>query len=246
MIRVFIGYDGREVAAFHTLVQSILDHASVPVSVTALRLSTLGGLFQRARHPLQSTDFAFSRFLVPALSGYEGWSLFLDCDMVMLRDIAQLWALRDERYAVQVVKHAHSPREDTKFLGHAQTRYAKKNWSSVILFNNARCRALTPEFVNAAPGLDLHQFKWLASDAEIGALPPEWNFLVGFDTPRRDIALLHYTHGGPYFEAYADTPYADVWQRYHLHLRANHVADTAMNWQGRHGAAPQRHRQPNG
>ena len=70
-------------------------------------LSQLGAELTRERHPLQSTDFAFSRFLVPLLSGFEGWALFMDCDMLMLDDVARLWALRDERYAVQVVKHEH-------------------------------------------------------------------------------------------------------------------------------------------
>jgi len=225
MIRVFIGYDDREVVAFHALVESILAHTTAPVAVMPLRLSLLGRLFRRPRSPLQSTDFAFSRFLVPHLSDYAGWSLFLDCDMVILRDLAELWALRDSRYAVQVVKHAHHPGEDTKFLGQVQTRYEKKNWSSVMLFNNARCRRLDPGYVNTASGLELHQFKWLQGDHEIGALPPCWNFLVGYDRPTPDIALLHYTTGGPYFSASRNTPYADVWRRYHA--RANHVDDEA-------------------
>jgi lipopolysaccharide biosynthesis glycosyltransferase len=105
-------------------------------------LQNLKPIFTREKHPLQSTDFSFSRFLVPYLSGYKGWSLFCDCDMLMLDDIANLWALCDDRYAVQVVQHNHKPKEDVKFLDKAQTRYEKKNWSSVILFNNAKCHAL--------------------------------------------------------------------------------------------------------
>jgi hypothetical protein len=136
----------------------------------------------------------------------------MDCDMLMLDDISKLWALRDERYAAMVVKHEHVPRETRKFLGMPQTAYAKKNWSSVVLFNNARCRALTPEYVGTATGLDLHQFKWLASDAEIGSLPDRWNHLVGYNAPRPDAALVHYTLGGPYFEEYSDCEYADEWR----------------------------------
>lgn len=224
MFRVFIGYDGREAVAFHALVESILTHTTQPVSIVPLRLSMLSACFSRARSALQSTDFAFSRFLTPYLSGYEGWSLFLDCDMVVRRDLSELWAMRDDNCAVQVVKHVHEPAETTKFLQQAQTRYEKKNWSSVMLFNNARCRRLTPDYVNTASGLELHQFKWLDSDADIGSLPPEWNFLVGYDAPHDDIALLHFTSGGPYFSAYASTPYADEWRSYHA--RANHADDS--------------------
>lgn len=213
MIPVYIGYDPREAVAFSVLAYSIHARATLPVSVAPLMLSQLGGVLTRERHPLQSTDFSFSRFLTPRLSGFAGWSVFMDCDMLMLDDIAGLWALRDERYAVMVVKHVHIPKETTKFLGEPQSRYEKKNWSSVMLFNNAKCRALSADYVNTATGLDLHQFKWLNDDALIGELPQRWNHLVGYNPPRADAALVHYTLGGPYFEQYADCEYGDAWRR---------------------------------
>ena len=132
--------------------------------------------------------------------------------MLMLDDVVKLWNLRDERYAVQVVKHRHEPRETVKFLGAAQTSYAKKNWSSVMLFNNAKCVALAPDYVNTASGLELHQFKWLRSEDLIGELPHRWNHLVGYDAPSEDISLAHFTIGGPYFPEYADCPLADEWR----------------------------------
>ncbi len=213
MINVTIGYDPREAIAYSVLAHSIHAHATQPVSAAPLMLSQLKGVLTRERHPLQSTDFSFSRFLTPWLSDYSGWSLFMDCDMLMLDDIASLWALRDERYAVMVVKHDHVPKETKKFLGEPQTKYKKKNWSSVMLFNNARCRALTPDTVNTASGLELHQFKWLNDDALIGALPSRWNHLVGYDAPRADAALVHYTLGGPYFSDFANCEYAPEWRR---------------------------------
>ena len=213
MIHVYIGHDEREEVALGVLTHSIHRHASAPVSIAPVMLSQLGGLYTREKHPLQSTAFSFSRFLTPCLSGYTGWSLFMDCDMLMRDDIAKLWALRDERYAVMVVKHEHVPRETEKFLGMPQTRYEKKNWSSVMLFNNARCAALTPQYVNSASGLELHQFKWLESEDEIGALPSRWNHLVDYDPPREDAALVHFTLGGPYFRNYAACEHADDWRR---------------------------------
>jgi hypothetical protein len=112
-----------------------------------------------------------------------------------------------------VVKHEHIPRETTKFLGEPQTKYEKKNWSSVMLFNNAKCRTLTPDYVNTASGLELHQFKWLKDDALIGELPDRWNHLVGYNPPRADAALVHYTLGGPYFAEYSDCEYSVHWRR---------------------------------
>lgn len=211
MIRVFIGFDARETAAWHVLSHSILARATQPVSLVPLNLSNLKGVFWRQPDPLQSTDFSFSRFLTPHLSGYEGWSLFMDCDMLMRDDIARLWALRDDRFAVMCVQHQHQPTETTKFLDKPQTAYGKKNWSSVMLFNNAKCTALTPEYVNTATGLQLHQFKWLAGDELIGALPHRWNHLVGYDAPDPDAANVHFTIGGPYFTEYAGCEHAAEW-----------------------------------
>lgn len=212
MIRVFAGFDPREAVAFSVLAYSIQRRSSLPVTIAPLMLTQLGGLLTRPRHPLQSTDFSFSRFLTPALSGYEGWSLFLDCDMLMLDDISELWALRDERFAVQVVKHDHRPRESRKFLGEPQTAYEKKNWSSVMLFNNQRCRALTADYVNLASGLDLHQFKWLEDDRLIGSLPQRWNHLVGYDAPCKDVSLAHFTLGGPYFAEFSQCEFSAQWR----------------------------------
>jgi len=220
MIKVFIGYDPREAVAYSVLAHSIHVRASEPVSVTPLMLSQLRGVFNRERHPLQSTDFAFTRFLVPYLSGFEGWSIFTDCDMLVLDDIAKLWRLRDDRYAVMVVKHDHQPRESVKFLGQPQTQYQKKNWSSVMLFNNARCTALSPDYVQRASGLELHQFKWLESDALIGELPRRWNHLVGYYKPSREVSLVHYTLGGPYFDEYRDCEYSDEWRQEHQNMLA--------------------------
>ena len=211
MIRVFIGYDAREAAAFSVLSHSIHARASEPAAIAPVKLEELRGVFNRERNALQSTDFSFSRFLTPWLCGYEGWAVFMDCDMLVLDDIAKLWRLRDERYAVQVVKHRHVPKEEVKFLGATQSKYEKKNWSSVMLMNCARCRALTPDYVNTASGLELHQFKWLESDQLIGELPRQWNHLVGYDAPRTDASLVHYTIGGPYFTEYRDCEYAREW-----------------------------------
>src|ERR1700693_2486545 len=186
VIHVFIGYDSAEEVAFSVLAHSIHARASTPVATAPVMLSQLQEVFRRPHNALQSTQFSFSRFLTPWLAGYEGWALFMDCDMLMLADIVELWKLRDERYAVQVVKHVHVPKEEVKFLGHTQTKYEKKNWSSVMLMNCARCRALTPEYVNTASGLELHQFKWLGTDALIGELPSRWNHLVSYDAPRAD------------------------------------------------------------
>ncbi|HQQ62939.1 MAG TPA: glycosyltransferase [Pseudomonadales bacterium] len=219
LIRVAIGVDYREVTGYHVLCHSIMRRASKPVSFIPIALNNLDGLITRERNPLQSTEFSFSRFLAPYLCNYEGWVIFMDSDIVAIDDIAKLWALRDDRYAVMCVQHDHRPAGEIKFLGAAQTKYEKKNWSSVMMMNCAKCTALTPEYVNTATGLELHRFQWLGNDDLIGAIPPAWNHLVGYsEGALEEQALLHYTEGGPYFKAYENTKWADVWRLEHDHM----------------------------
>lgn len=212
MIRWMIGYDKDESVAAYVLFHSIQTRSSIPVNITFINRSQLRGLFKRKRSEVESTDFSISRFLVPYLCNYEGWAVFSDCDAVVLDDPAKLWAWRDDRYAVQVVKHNHQPVETVKFLGNQQLKYEKKNWSSVMLFNNAKCKALTLDYVNHASGLDLHQFKW-TEDSQIGDLPSQWNHLVDYDPEDRKAALLHYTTGGPYFESYKNCERNEDWHQ---------------------------------
>ncbi len=226
-LRIFIGDDARMPVLWHVLAHSIASRTSCPVSFTPLSLRGLKPVFDRPREALQSTDFSFSRFLVPYLAGYEGWALFMDNDMLVRDDIAALFSLRDERYAVQVAKHTYTPKTQKKFLGHTQTDYAKKNWSSVMLMNCAKCTALTPEYVSTASGLALHGFSWLEDDHLIGELPLRWNFLVGeyAPLPESDISNLHFTLGGPYFEEFAQCDYADLWHSEHAAMQqAGHAS----------------------
>lgn len=220
MMNVYIGYDSREKLAFHVLAHSILERSSEPVAIHPLVQRQLRNqdVYGRVRDAKESTEFSLTRFLVPYLSGYKGFSVFMDCDMLCLTDIADLFMvalkarLLSEEKAVWVCKHDYTPISQTKFLGQQQTIYPRKNWSSLILFNNERCKALTPEHVNNASGLDLHRFHWL-KDEDIGCLPLEWNWLVD-EYPHRDVSeinMLHYTLGGPWFADCRDCDYAEEW-----------------------------------
>lgn len=211
MIRVFIGYDDNEKVAFSTLSHSLLKHATQPIAITPIRLQNIKDVFVRERLPIQSTEFAFSRFLVPYLCNYSGHAIFMDCDMLSRSDISALWRQRTTKYAVQCVQHDYTPTSTVKFLNQPQTPYPKKNWSSMMLFNNAKCTTLTPDYVNSATGLELHQFKWLENEELIGKIDEEWNWLVGEYEYNINAKLVHYTEGGPYFKNYRNCDYAEEW-----------------------------------
>ena len=217
MINVFIGYDSKEKVAYNVMSYSILKNSTNPISITPIYLPNIKDDFVRERNNLSSTEFSISRFIVPHLMNYRGWALFCDCDQLMVGDITELWNLRDDRYAVQLCKHDYTPKEDTKFLDQVQTKYEKKNWSSFMLMNCKKCHELTPDYVNQATGLQLHQFKWLESDDLIGDLPLEWNWLV--DEPgypeKEDVKNIHYTKGGPWFSEYGDCSYSEKWIKYY-------------------------------
>ena len=219
-IPVYIGYDPVEAGAFWTCAASILEHSSLPVDIIPLKRSQLP--LSRPRHAKQSNEFAFTRWLVPYLQNYSGYGIFVDCDFLFVGDIVDLWSLRDPTYAVQVCKHKGDTfKAGKKFLGAEQTVYDKKCWSSLMLFNceHRATQRLTPQYVDRADGLDLHQFKWLDSDEQIGNIPLEWNWLVGHYPNIADIKAVHYTEGGPYFKDYKDCDYADEWWTQFNHMK---------------------------
>ena len=211
MINIFIGYDSKERVAYNVLSHSIIQNSTKPVAITPIALNNLKDDFVRERNALSSTEFSFSRFMIPHLMNYQGWALFMDCDMLMFEDISKLWLMRDDSKAIQVCKHDYTPKESKKFLGQVQTKYEKKNWSSFMLMNCKKCTTLTPDYVNKASGLELHQFKWLEGDHLIGDLPLEWNWLVGEYEYKEDVNNIHYTKGGPWFEEYAKCDYSQDW-----------------------------------
>jgi lipopolysaccharide biosynthesis glycosyltransferase len=172
------------------------------------------GIYTRDVDVLASTEFSFTRFLTPLLNGYDGWALFIDCDMLFIESPDKLFELADDKYAVMCVKHDYIPKSTIKMDGKTQHLYPRKNWSSVMLFNcsHPSNQRLTREVVNTESGAFLHQMQWL-KDEEIGELPKEWNWLVGWHKEPEDGTpkLLHYTEGGPWFKGYEDCEYADEW-----------------------------------
>ena len=214
--KIFIGFDNREKIAYHILSQSIIANSSIPVSITPINLKNLRHFYNRPKAKKHSTEFSISRFLTPYLSNYKGYSLFLDCDFIMLGNVANLLKLvsKDKNKVLWCVKHReYTPKDKIKFLREKQIPYKKKNWSSFMLFNNAKCKILTPKLVSKAHGLYLHQFKW-TKEKFIGSLPKNWNILVGEQKFPKKINALHYTLGGPYFKKHSKCEGSRYWFKY--------------------------------
>jgi len=211
-LKIFIGYDPRETVAYHVCVNSIIRHSTVPVCIVPLALNNFKDYIEK--HTDGSNQFIYSRFLTPFLSNYNGWSLFIDGDMIVREDISSLFDLRDESKAVMCVKHNYKTKMTEKYLGAKNEDYPRKNWSSVVLWNcgHEKNRVVTPDFIQRATGAQLHRFTWL-DDNDIGELPIEWNWLPDEFGVNKNAKLLHYTLGAPCFHEFADTPQGDEWHR---------------------------------
>jgi len=218
ILKIFIGYDAVEVVAWHTLAQSIMDKATIPVALIPLRLDHIKKYYWRKRDPKQSNEFSFSRFLVPYLCDYKGHAIFMDCDMLLRVDMSEVFeSIKDQpNKAVYVVKHDYESTVDTKYLNNKQYSYPRKNWSSFILWNceHPSNKKVDLEYVNNAEPKELHRFLWL-DDGEIGELDVRWNWLVGeYNEPPPDVKNIHWTIGGPYFNEFKDVDFSKEWIEY--------------------------------
>ena len=234
MHRIFIGFDPREADAFAVARSSIRRHMPPPrdMEIRGVVLDRLkqSGLYTRpiemrrgVDRPIMwdsisgaamSTQHANARFLVPIIQR-NGLALFMDGDVLVRASLDPMFdiAKADSSKAVWVVKHRMPETGAVKMDGQEQARYARKNWSSVCLWNcdHPSTRALTAEMVNALPGRDLHRFCWMPDDA-IGELDPEWNHLVGVHPKNPDAKIAHFTLGTPSMPGYHGCEFADEWR----------------------------------
>ena len=216
-MKVYVGYDTREDIAYQVCKHSILTKQP-QADVRPLKQQELrdAGWYTRPLDKLASTEFTFTRFLIPELMDFKGWAVFMDCDMILTTDIKELFDQADDQYAVMCVQHDYTPKEGVKMDGQKQTIYPRKNWSSVVLWNceHEANRKLTQDFVNDTEinGAYLHRFSWL-NDFEIGELNHTWNYLVGVYDDIDKPNLIHYTEGGPWFENYRNCQFSDLWKK---------------------------------
>lgn len=226
MLKIYVGWDPLDILAYEKCVRSIKKHVSIKTDIQPLKDWELRrkGLYWRPYHVDEkgqkwdnrdgkpfSTNFSFTRFCVPALCDYrDEWVLFCDPDMLWRADPNELLGLVNQKYAVMCVKHQHVPKETEKMGGLMQTRYERKNWSSLMLMNPSRCKALTKYVVNNQSGSHLHGMLWLPDD-QIGEFPEEYNWLEGWSSPDIEPKVIHHTRGTPDMPGCEDVAYAREW-----------------------------------
>jgi lipopolysaccharide biosynthesis glycosyltransferase len=230
---IFIGYDHRLPRDYAVAVRSLLRNLDQDYKgkfginqITPLLLPDLQakGIYTRPTYMIENrlfdsisdapmaTEFAISRFFIPYLCEFKEWSFFCDSDFLFRCDIRELFEYMDPSKAVICVKHQHNPETTEKMAGQLQTAYDRKNWSSMMMINNAhpKNKNLVPEYLNKATGRGLHAFEWLADD-DIGEVGPEWNWLEGHNSTDIDAKIVHYTNGSPYLLQDYSLPYTNEW-----------------------------------
>lgn len=231
--KVYIGWDRCQTTAWDIAACSLKQNASK--SVSALPLSYVGlkasGLYKRPTQRkgarlfdtlsatssydgAMSTEHAIARFFIPHLVS-EGWALFTDGDVLFRGDVLPLFRGVSPTRALYCVQHNYVPSNSTKMLDQVQTKYHRKNWSSVMLFNcnHPAHKRLTLDMLNTVPGRDLHRFCWL-EDKEIGSLHHVWNYLVGHTKIAEEPKIVHFTEGLPNMKGYENCEYAEEWRSY--------------------------------
>ena len=217
--KIYIGYDSKHPIASKVCEYSLRKH-SKDLDIELLKLSDLEQLYWR-EYKDQSTEFTYTRFLVPYLQDYNGWALFCDDDFLFLKDVKKIFDLADDKYAVMCCQHDYTPRAITKMLGKKQVPYKRKNWSSLMLINcgHESVKKLDLSTVSEQSGKYLHQFEWLKPH-EIGSIPRHWNWLVNWykENDEDKPSALHFTEGGPWI---VDSEYKDLWLKYKKQMENN-------------------------
>lgn len=229
--RMFVGFDSRQPEAFEACVESIKQHTSKlnwskikPINKMQLEQD---GLYWREQDPNQSTEFSFTRFLTPYLSGYHGYSIFCDSDFIWRCDpFKELMEVIDPNKAVSVVMHNLQEKDiaSVKMNGKKQVWYPRKNWTSLMVFNNGHVanHRLLPVTVSEAPAKYLHEMIWC--EDYLGSLPKTYNHLVGYyGYDERNPKAIHFTDGGPWHKGYEDVEFAELWEQYYDAALKRHV-----------------------
>jgi lipopolysaccharide biosynthesis glycosyltransferase len=222
-LRIFIGSGEASLLERKVLIWSLRQHASMPLDIRVFNgthnaLEVEGQAPQALDFPLalkyrnRATEFSLYRFLIPQLCDYRGLALWLDSDIVCLDDVAKLFAMPMQDYAMLARADAY-PGQGAQQWG-----------MSVVLMDCARCRFDLPRyytemdagaytydnFSRMSPAfLSRHPFA-------LGALDRRWN---EFDLARPDTALLHYTELTTQPWKFPGHPCGEIWYRYYRGAR---------------------------
>lgn len=216
-MRVYVGLDESQIVAARVLEYSIRKHATRPVRVIPMLDVPTPEPKDKANRG--RTGFSFSRFHIPRLAGYRGRAMYMDADMHVFGDLAELWEIPFGEHRVLVTRQDQPPE-----------RWKGADWfkpgrqMSVMLLD---CERLDWDIDAIIGGLDAGRYGYpdlmfdlcVVPDAEIGEdVPPEWNHLE-----HREPGVtknLHYTVVPTQPWKSDDNPYTELWEKEFREARA--------------------------
>jgi len=211
-LKVFIGTQDDQVVAHRVLEYSIRKGASIPVEVVAMHGLKTPMPVDPANRP--ATEFSFCRFMIPALAGYEGRAVYLDADMLVFGDVAELADLPFGGAKVLCTYQAEPP---AAWAGNPAFHPGRH--TAVMVLD---CDRLTWDVEEVVRGLDegaytyqdlMSRLSLLAPDEIADTLPPEWNHLERYDPDTT--RLLHFTVAPTQPWKNDDNPLAEIWMAWY-------------------------------
>jgi lipopolysaccharide biosynthesis glycosyltransferase len=194
-MRIFIGHDSILAQNTEVCEKSIRRYEPNAI-ITRIDINEMRKLGYN-REEDGSTEFTYTRFLVPLLCEYQGLALFCDSDFVWQESPMSVASYSESSNVVSVVKHLAWTPDPTKMDGRKNESYDRKWWSSLMLFNCSHplAKRLDIKEINMSTPAYLHRLWW--AEQNIGSLPSRFNHLVGYDSHSDDIAAYHFTNGTP-------------------------------------------------
>jgi hypothetical protein len=179
--RVFVGADAEQALGAKVLAFSIARRSTMDVVVEVLDVSLIPEP-QKAENR-SKTGFSFARFDIPRLCGYAGRGIYMDADMLVFGDIADLWT---------------QPLADADLLYSLSHPHMGRTPQTAVMLLN--CAALDWDVGAIVAGLDEGEYGYGELMGDLCIVPPDrqrpglpywWNSLEQYDPGRT--CLLHYT-----------------------------------------------------
>ncbi len=191
-IRIFVGCDPNDcdLEQMMVLEYSVRKHASLPADFHWMQLSRDPDNFwfsDPERHlgwrtETWATPFSGFRWAVPALCGFEGRALYMDADMLVLCDLAELWRMPFADGAVLTGKGR------------------KTSWRFCLsVWDCARAKAHLPDIghLRGTPASHQQLMHYFSTHSElIQPMHSDYNNVDGEKKPVDAIRVLHYSDMG--------------------------------------------------
>lgn len=182
-VRIFVGTDQVQRLAVDVLAFSIRRHTHSPVNVRSLEnvtLPTSSGKGSSSR-----TGFSFARFAIPELAGRRGRAIYLDADMLVFRDVRELWGLPFA--GAKVLLQDDPPQAESARKRIKQTAVMVMDCAALDWDARAIVRGVGRDYTYEQL---MQQLCILRSSDIRHAIPAHWNSLEYYD---ESTSLIHFT-----------------------------------------------------